>query len=120
MTNFDCLYYPKFADEKDKLIKKCPTLNEDLDRLKSTIIDDLISKNNNLPENIYVHVKSFKGLPPVFKVKKFRCRAIKKGNRSGFRIVFMYLRDLSLIYFIEIYHKNKKEDMDFKKSIFCL
>ena len=55
---------------------------------------------------------------PVFKVKRFRCKSIKKGSNSGFRLVFAYDRALSLIYFIEIYYKkNENTDMDGDRAV---
>ena len=44
-------------------------------------------------------------------MKHFRCRALKKGSRSGIRVVYAYLEDEDRIEFVEVYYK-KKDDRD--------
>lgn len=44
---------------------------------------------------------------PAFVFKDFRCKGIKKGKKSGFRITFILFSEY--VYFTEIYHKNQKE-----------
>ncbi|MDR3223826.1 MAG: hypothetical protein LBT66_08890 [Methanobrevibacter sp.] len=87
-------------------------------RLELAIIDDILP-NNELPKNGYFPVRGVKGKAhlPAFVIKKFRCKSIPKGNKSGFRIVFVFDRSMSLIYFVEIYHENKKENLDPKRII---
>jgi hypothetical protein len=95
-------------------------LKDDLKNFKIALKDDLDEKNGIIPTNnkTYFHVNRLKASLPVFKVKRFRCRAIKKGANSGFRIVFAYDRSLSLIYFIEFYYKtNDNTEMNKKRAI---
>ena len=44
--------------------------------------------------------------------KKFRCKGINKGSRSGFRITFLFDQEESRFIFVEIFNKNKKEIPD--------
>ncbi|MDR0900129.1 MAG: hypothetical protein LBM26_00555 [Methanobrevibacter sp.] len=117
MTNYVCKNYPKFDDDCDALFKKCNSLKEDIENFKIALIDDILNNNGRIPHKI-VHVNKLKAKLPVFKVKRFRCASIPKGNRSGFRIIFAYDQSLSLIYFIEVYYKkNDKTDMNRKRAI---
>lgn len=55
---------------------------------------------------------------PVYKVKSFRCASLKgKGSRSGIRLIYAFIEDACSVVFIEIYHKNRKENED-KARIF--
>jgi mRNA-degrading endonuclease RelE of RelBE toxin-antitoxin system len=50
---------------------------------------------------------------PVYKVKHFRCKALKgKGVKSGIRVIYAYEEYKDMVTLIEIYHKNKKENED--------
>ncbi|MBQ6218936.1 MAG: hypothetical protein IJJ47_04315 [Methanosphaera sp.] len=55
---------------------------------------------------------------PAFIFKDFRCKGIKKGKKSGFRITFVLYSEH--VYFTEIYHKNQKdvEDKDRINDLF--
>jgi len=120
MTSYVCKHYSKFDKDCKDLFSKCTTLEEDLKRFKTSLIDDLISNNGVVPTNnkIFFHVNRLKAELPVFKVKRFRCKGINKGSNSGFRLVFAYDRSLSLIYFIEFYYKrSKKTEMNKKRAI---
>jgi mRNA-degrading endonuclease RelE of RelBE toxin-antitoxin system len=116
MTNFVFKSHPKFNKECKKLSRKCPSIKEDIDRLKKALEESLISNDSQVPTNNknYVHVSRINSSLPVFKARRFRCRKINKGANSGFRLVFAYYRSLSLIYFIEFYYKQNKLDMDKK------
>ena len=49
---------------------------------------------------------------PAFIIKKFLCKGINKGSRSGFRITFLFDQEESRFIFVEIFNKNKKEIPD--------
>ncbi|KZX16667.1 hypothetical protein MBCUT_07050 [Methanobrevibacter cuticularis] len=119
MTNYVCECFPKFNDEQDDLLKKCKSLKDDVERFKISLIDNIERNNGEIPvkKNSLVHVNGIKSPLPIFKVKKFRCKGIPKGNRSGFRLIFAYDRSVSLIYFIQIYYKkNDNTEMDRKRA----
>lgn len=99
----------RFDKEFNKLIRKCPSLEEDFGRLKNVILLNLSTGDHYLPDDLYHQIPGLDVKFPVFKIKKFRCKAIPKGNRSGFRFIFILSRKHNVIYFTECYHKNKKE-----------
>ena len=50
---------------------------------------------------------------PVYKVKVFRCRALKgKGSKSGFRIIYYDDVKSDVIHLIQMYHKSTTEMHD--------
>jgi len=49
----------------------------------------------------------------ILKVKKIACKALKeRGVNSGLRLVYAYFPEEPKITFIELYHKNEKENED--------
>jgi hypothetical protein len=49
----------------------------------------------------------------VIKVKKIACKALKgRGVNSGLRLVYAHFEKEQRITFIELYHKNDKENED--------
>lgn len=119
MNEYVYEHYHKFDNDCDDLYKKCSSLKTDLIRLKKSLNDDIVLLNGKIPTNsTYFHVNNLKAKLPIFKVKKFRCQSINRGNRSKFRIIFAYNQSESLIYFIEIYYKkNDKTEMNRKRAI---
>ena len=117
-TEYTIKTYPKFDKELKKLTKKCPSLENDFERLKKVLLLDLKRGNHRLTQDRYNQIP---GLGPkvtfqVFKIKKFRCKSIKEGNRSPFRFIFILSRKHNLIYFTECYYKSKHE-IENKKRI---
>jgi len=108
MSKYVCNHYHEFDDDCDDFSRQCSSLVKDLEIFKTALIDAIISNNGLVPSRnkTYIHLSGLGTSLPVFKVKRFRCRAIKKGNRSGFRLIFAYDKGLSLIYFIEFYYKK--------------
>ena len=51
--------------------------------------------------------------PRIIKVKKMACKALKgRGVNSGLRLIYAHFPDEQKITFIELYHKNDKENED--------
>ena len=49
----------------------------------------------------------------VIKVKKIACKALKgRGVNSGMRLVYAWFREERRMVFVELYHKNDKENED--------
>lgn len=49
----------------------------------------------------------------IIKVKKIACRSLKgRGVNSGLRLIYAHFPDEKKITFIELYHKNDKENED--------
>lgn len=117
-TEYTILTHKKFDKEFEKLKSECDTLDKDFKRLKRTILFDLERGNHRLTHDRYKQIPGLgpKVKFPVFKVRKFRCKGIHKGNRSGFRFIFILSRKHNIIYFTEIYHKkhnkNRLENKD--------
>ncbi len=103
---------PEFDRELKSLLKKYRTLEEDLSILKS-----YLEKYPHGFEPIAFPISNLGISTPVYKVKHFRCRALKsKGSRSGIRIIYAYFEEEKKIEFIEIYYKEKDDrDCDRKR-----
>jgi mRNA-degrading endonuclease YafQ of YafQ-DinJ toxin-antitoxin module len=49
----------------------------------------------------------------IIKVKKIACKALRgKGVNSDLRLIYAYFKEEQKITFIELYHKNDKENED--------
>lgn len=49
----------------------------------------------------------------IIKVRKIACQSLKgRGVHSGLRLVYAYFENENKIIFIELYHKNDKENVD--------
>ena len=49
----------------------------------------------------------------IIKVKKIACKALKgRGVNTGLRLIYAHFPDEQKIIFIELYHKNDKENED--------
>ncbi|MDR2545387.1 MAG: hypothetical protein LBD03_07625 [Methanobrevibacter sp.] len=111
MFEYEFDYHPIFIKECGKVIKNCPSFEEDFKRLKNTIRADLDIYNHKLPKK-YLQVPNLNISLPIFKFKGFYC---KKGNGSDFRIIFAVDRANNLIIFLELYKKSRKNDLDRKR-----
>lgn len=101
---------PEFKKDLKKLLKRFPTLVEDLQIFISTqlVLFHKMGKDNN---GIFRITDLGFDAPPVFKAKKFACRARKgKGVMSGIRIIYTFYPDTDRIELIEIYFKSIKEN----------
>ena len=53
------------------------------------------------------------GLERIIKVKKIACKSLKgRGVNSGLRLIYEHFEAEEKIIFIELYHKNEKENED--------
>jgi hypothetical protein len=110
--NYRC--HDKFEKQIKKLIKKYPSLEEDLEIAKKYAIEAFhIYGINN--EAIWLVPKFDKKIIQIYKLKKFSCKALKgKGNCSGIRIIYAFYPDKFLVEFLEIYFKERDDsDMDY-------
>ncbi len=118
MGKYQIKTHPKFDKELDKLTEKCPSLKKDFERLKNVLLLDLERGNHRLTQDRYLQIPGLghNVMFPVFKIKKFRCKAISKGNRSGFRFIFVLSRKHNIIYFTQCYFK-RKDKLENRKRI---
>lgn len=102
----------KFKKDLKKLLKRFPSLEEDLDSLiKAQLI--AYHKLNIDNHGIFAIENLSIQNPKIFKVKKFACKSLKgKGVHSGIRITYAYFPEEDRIEFIEIYYKGDQENED--------
>jgi hypothetical protein len=90
------------------LLKKYKTLKDDIEVVKKVleILPDARPTFSFRIDNLGIE-------SCVIKVKKIACKSLKgKGVNSGLRLVYAYFKEEDKIVFIEIYHKNDKENED--------
>ena len=106
---FDVL--PEFSRDLKVLLKKYRTLNEDLAVVKRVLE---ISPDERPPFSYRINNLGLENC--IIKVKKIACKALKgRGVNSGLRLIYAYFPDQQKITFIELYHKNDKENEDRKR-----
>lgn len=102
----------EFENDLKKLLKKFPTLNDDIDIFIEKQLN-LYHKLNIDNKGIFPISNSGINYPKLYKVKKFACRSLKgKGVNSGIRIIYAYYEGEDIIEFVEIYYKGDKKNED--------
>ncbi len=102
--NFDQL--SEFQRDIKCFIKKFRTLNDDLKVVKKVLE---VYPDERPPFSF--RIDNLGIVTCVIKVKKIACRALKgKGINSGLRLIYAYFKEEQKIVFIELYHKNVKEN----------
>jgi len=90
------------------LLKKYRTLNDDIKVVKQVLE---IMPNERPPFSFRIDNLGIETC--VIKVKKIACKALKgRGVNSGLRLVYAHFPADQRIVFIEMYHKNDKENED--------
>ncbi len=98
----------EFQKDLKNLIKKYRTLNDDLKEVKV-----ILKKKPQARPPFSFEISNLKLESCIIKVKKIACRALKgRGVNSGLRLVYAFFPDEQKIVFIELYHKNDKENED--------
>lgn len=97
-----------FKKDLKGLLKKYKTLKEDLEVVKKVMG---ILPDSRPPFSFRIDNLGIEGC--VIKVKKIACKSLKgNGVNCGLRLVYAYFKKEDRIVFIEIYHKNEKENED--------
>jgi hypothetical protein len=103
----------EFKKDLKGLLKKYRTLNEDLEIVKKVL--------EVMPDERPPFSFRIEGLGLVtclIKVKKIACKALKgRGVNSGLRLIYAHFNEEQRITFIELYHKNEKENEDRQRII---
>lgn len=108
MTDFNSV--PEFDSDLARLSKKYPSLNSDIERLKSVL---RVVHPRDLPGGVRISDLGAGVSDPVYKARHFRCESLKgKGCKSGIRVIFGHDDPTNIIKFIEIYHKSQKANHD--------
>ena len=98
----------EFKKDLKNLLKKYRTLNDDLAVVKRVleILPDERPPFSFRIDNLGIETC-------IIKVKKIACKALKgRGVNSGLRLIYAHFPDEQKITFIELYHKNEKENED--------
>ncbi len=107
MTEFDDTFVPEFLKDKKKL--KVPTIDEDLERFERAFSADLIMLTGlvRIPKLVKKGVTI-----PTYKARKFRCKYLGGGSRSGIRVILAYIAEIDKVIYIEIYKKGSQSNHD--------
>ena len=98
----------EFKRDLKKLLKKYRTLNDDLFEVKT-----ILRKKPEARPPFSFRIDNLGLETCVIKVKKIACRALKgRGVNSGLRLIYAHFEEKNKIIFIEIFHKNDKENED--------
>jgi mRNA-degrading endonuclease RelE of RelBE toxin-antitoxin system len=103
----------EYRKDLKSLLKKYRSLPEDLEVLKQVLA---VLPNERPPFSFEINDLGLTTC--VIKVKKIACKSLKgRGINSGLRLIYAHFPEESKIVFVEIYHKNAKENED-RKRIF--
>jgi mRNA-degrading endonuclease YafQ of YafQ-DinJ toxin-antitoxin module len=103
----------EFQKDYKILLKKYRTLNDDLDVVKQVLT---AASDERPPFSFRIDNLSLETC--VIKVKKIACKSLKgRGVNSGLRLIYAYFKDQEKIVFVELYHKNDKENEDKQRII---
>ncbi len=112
MTEFDSTSISEFAKDKKRL--KADSIDDDLETFEKAFEVD----GTKLPGIIRISRLGKKGVnTPIYKARKFRCKSMGGGARSGVRLVFAYIKEDDKVFYIEIYKKNRKSNHDEKRIV---
>lgn len=103
----------EFKKDLKSLLKKYRTLNDDLEIVKKVLE---IMPDERPPFSFRIDNLGLKTC--IIKVKKIACKALKgRGVNSGLRLIYAHFQEEQRITFIELYHKNDKENEDRQRII---
>lgn len=103
----------EFARDFKKLLKKFPSLAEDLAIVKQYDIE--LFHCQKFDKHGIFKIENIGNSEDLqfFKIKKFACRALKgRGSKSGIRVIYAFHCENCKVDFIEIYFKGEKENED--------
>ena len=99
-----------FEKDLKRLLKKFPTLVEDIEIAKIFAIELFHLKNTDKRAIFQIPNFCTEELK-ICKLKKFACKALKgRGVKSGIRIIYAYYVLTKTVDFIEIYFKGESEN----------
>ena len=99
---------PEFLKDLKQLLKKYRTLESDLEALRKDLNDE-----PDAEPPFSFRISGLGIITCVIKIKKIASDSFKgKGNNSGLRLIYAWFEEEQKITFIELYHKNDKENED--------
>jgi len=103
----------EFDKDLKNLLKKYRSLDDDLDEVKTIL---KVKPNERPPFSFRIDNLGLKTC--IIKVKKIACKSLKgRGVNSGLRLIYAYYQAEEKIVFVELYHKNDKENEDRQRII---
>ena len=104
---------PEFDKDLKQLLKKYRSLHDDLMEVKT-----ILKKKPDERPPFSFRIDNLGLETCVIKVKKIACKALKGGGvNSGLRLIYAHFEAEQKITFIEIYHKNDKENEDKQRIV---
>lgn len=98
----------EFEKDLKRLLKKYRTLESDLDDVRKDLNDE---PGAHPPFSFRIDGLGIKTC--VIKIKKIASDSFKgRGRNSGFRLIYAWFESEQRIVFVELYHKNDKENED--------
>ena len=98
----------EYDKDLKRLLKKYRTLVNDIVSVK-----EILTVRPNASPPFSYRIEGLGITTCVIKVKKIASDSFKgRGVNSGFRLVYAYFEEEQRIVFIELYHKNEKENED--------
>lgn len=99
---------PEYKKELKALLKRYRTLTDDMMVVKQVLE---VFPDERPPFSFRIDNLGIETC--VIKVKKIACKALKgRGVNSGMRLVYAWFLEERRMLFIELYHKNDKENED--------
>ena len=100
---------PEFDKDLDKL--KRIRLEKDIDVFKQAVAVEPTCLNGavklqGIGEEFY----------PVYKARKFRCKALNRGSQSGIRVIYTFNPVTNEVVLIEIYYHEDKDNNDMNRA----
>jgi mRNA-degrading endonuclease YafQ of YafQ-DinJ toxin-antitoxin module len=103
----------EFQKDLKNLLKKYRTLHDDLDVVKKVLE---VTPQERPPFSFRIDNVGLETC--IIKVKKIACKTLKgRGVNSGLRLIYAHFEEEQKIIFIELYHKNDKENEDKQRII---
>lgn len=101
----------EFSKDLKDLLKRYRTLNDDLDVVKKVLE---VVPDERPPFSFRIDGLGLTTC--IIKVKKIACKSLKgRGVNSGLRLIYAYFKEEQKIVFVELFHKNDKENEDRKR-----
>jgi len=98
----------EYDKDLKRLLKKYRTLENDIDSVK-----DVLTVRPNASPPFSFQIEGLGISTCVIKVKKLASDSFKgRGVNSGFRLIYAYFPEKGKIIFVELYHKNEKDNED--------
>ena len=98
----------EFEKDLKQLLKKYRTLNSDLEEVKK-----VLKVRPDAQSPFSFRIDGLRITTCVIKMKKIASDSFKgRGSNSGFRLIYAYFNEEQRIVFVELYHKNNKENED--------